>query len=96
LCSGITLELEGDANDYVGKGLCGGKLILYPNEESTFDSSLNEIAGNVVLYGATSGQAYIRGRVGATTAAAPGAWHLPPGTCAPSHTPLRPQTRAVL
>ncbi|HCS55564.1 MAG TPA: glutamate synthase subunit alpha, partial [Planctomycetaceae bacterium] len=51
----------GDANDYVGKGLCGGKIIVYPPEDSTFDSSKNIIAGNVCLYGATSGELYLRG-----------------------------------
>ncbi|MCA8987010.1 MAG: glutamate synthase large subunit, partial [Planctomycetaceae bacterium] len=59
---GITLEVEGDANDYVGKGLCGGKIIVYPPKESTFNPSENMIAGNVCLYGATSGQLYLRGR----------------------------------
>ncbi|MGB3515724.1 MAG: glutamate synthase large subunit [Elainellaceae cyanobacterium] len=61
---GVTLELEGDANDYVGKGLSGGKIILYPSKASTFVAEENIIAGNVALYGATSGEAYIRGLVG--------------------------------
>ncbi|HEY9815362.1 MAG TPA: glutamate synthase-related protein, partial [Candidatus Obscuribacterales bacterium] len=61
---GVTLELEGDANDYVGKGLSGGKIILYPPKTSTFVAEENIIAGNVALYGATSGEAYIRGLVG--------------------------------
>ncbi len=61
LTKGITIEVEGDANDYVGKGLCGGKIIVYPPEDSTFDSSKNIIAGNVCLYGATSGELYLRG-----------------------------------
>ncbi len=58
---GVTIEVIGDANDYVGKGLSGGKLIVYPPEESTFDSSKNIIIGNVALYGATGGEAYFRG-----------------------------------
>lgn len=61
---GVTLELEGDANDYFGKGLSGGKLILYPPKASTFVAEENIIAGNVAFYGATSGEAYIRGVVG--------------------------------
>jgi glutamate synthase (ferredoxin) len=61
---GITLELEGDANDYVGKGLSGGKIIIYPPSESTFDPRDNIICGNVAFYGATSGEAYIRGMAG--------------------------------
>jgi len=58
---GITIELEGDANDYVGKGLCGGKLIVYPPAGSTFVPEENIIIGNVALYGATSGYAFFRG-----------------------------------
>jgi glutamate synthase (NADPH) large chain len=61
LASGITIEVEGDANDYVGKGLSGGKLIVYPPKSSTFAAEENIIIGNVVLYGATSGEAYFRG-----------------------------------
>ena len=61
---GLTLELEGDANDYFGKGLSGGKLILYPPEGSTFAPEENIIVGNVALYGATDGEAYIRGMAG--------------------------------
>lgn len=61
---GLTLILEGDANDYLGKGLSGGKIILFPPKQATFDSSKNIIAGNTLLYGATSGEAYISGRVG--------------------------------
>jgi len=61
---GVTLELEGDANDYFGKGLSGGKVILYPPKGATFPSSENIIVGNVALYGATSGEAYIRGMAG--------------------------------
>jgi glutamate synthase (NADPH/NADH) large chain len=61
---GITLRLEGDANDYVGKGLSGGRLIVVPPAEATFEAERNIIAGNVVLYGATSGEAFIRGVVG--------------------------------
>lgn len=62
--SGLTLHLEGDANDYLGKGLSGGKIIVTPPKKSTFDSSQNVIAGNTLLYGATSGEAYISGAVG--------------------------------
>ncbi|MBF2078846.1 MAG: glutamate synthase large subunit [Synechococcales cyanobacterium T60_A2020_003] len=61
---GVTMELEGDTNDYFGKGLSGGKLILYPPKESTFVPEENIIAGNVALYGATSGEVYIRGIAG--------------------------------
>ena len=61
---GLTLELEGDANDYFGKGLSGGKLILYPPEGSTFKPEENIIVGNVAFYGATSGEAYICGMAG--------------------------------
>lgn len=61
---GVTLELEGDANDYLGKGLSGGKIILYPPASSTFVAEENIIVGNVVLYGATSGEVYIRGMAG--------------------------------
>lgn len=61
---GITLRLEGDTNDYMGKGLSGGKLIVYPPRESTFVPEENIIAGNVALYGATRGEAYIRGVAG--------------------------------
>lgn len=61
LAPGITLELEGDANDYVGKGLSGGRLIVYPPKKSIFKAEEQIIVGNVCLYGATSGQAYFRG-----------------------------------
>lgn len=61
---GVTLELEGDANDYLGKGLSGGKIILYPPKGSTFVAEENIIAGNVALYGATAGEVYIRGMAG--------------------------------
>ncbi len=61
---GITMELEGDANDYFGKGLSGGKVILYPPTGSTFSAEHNIIIGNVAFYGATSGEAYIRGMAG--------------------------------
>jgi glutamate synthase domain-containing protein 2/glutamate synthase domain-containing protein 3 len=61
---GMTFRLEGDANDYVGKGLSGGKLILYPPAASTFASCDNIIVGNVALYGATGGEAYISGMAG--------------------------------
>ena len=62
--SGITFEIEGDANDYFGKGLCGAKLILYPPVNSTFESNETVILGNVAFYGATSGESYIYGLAG--------------------------------
>ncbi len=61
---GITLRLEGDANDYVGKGLSGGKIMVYPPKKSVFIPEQNILIGNVVLYGATSGEAYFRGLAG--------------------------------
>lgn len=61
---GLTLELEGDSNDYFGKGLSGGKLVIYPSPKSKFKASDNIIIGNVALYGATSGQAFIAGKAG--------------------------------
>jgi glutamate synthase (NADPH/NADH) large chain len=64
LAPGVTFELEGDANDYVGKGLSGGKLIIYPPKNSTFKPFENMIIGNVTLYGAIQGEAYFRGMAG--------------------------------
>jgi glutamate synthase (NADPH) large chain len=61
---GIRLTLEGDSNDYVGKGLSGGRLVVYPPRESRFAAEQNIIIGNVALYGATSGEAYVRGVAG--------------------------------
>ncbi len=61
LVKGITFRLEGDANDYVGKGLSGGKLIIYPPKNSKFIAEENILLGNVALYGATEGEAYFRG-----------------------------------
>jgi len=61
---GMTLTLEGDANDYLGKGLSGGKIIVYPSKKSTFMPEKNIITGNVAFYGATSGEAYINGMAG--------------------------------
>ncbi len=61
---GMTFELEGDANDYVGKGLSGGKLIIYPPKGSSFPPEENIIVGNVAFYGATAGDAYIHGMAG--------------------------------
>ena len=61
LAKGITLTVEGDCNDFVGKGLSGGKIVVYPPKNSTFKAEENVIAGNVNLYGATGGEAYIRG-----------------------------------
>ena len=62
--NGLTLELAGDSNDYFGKGLSGGKLVVYPPAESTFKAEDNIIIGNVALYGATSGKAFINGVAG--------------------------------
>ncbi|MCA1597139.1 MAG: hypothetical protein LC772_12060, partial [Chloroflexi bacterium] len=61
---GISLTLEGDANDYVGKGLSGGKIVIYPPRQSTFIAQDNILIGNVALYGATGGEAYFRGKAG--------------------------------
>ncbi len=61
---GITLVLEGDANDYVGKGLSGGKIVVVPPQGSTFVPEENIIIGNVAFYGATGGEAYVRGVAG--------------------------------
>jgi len=61
---GLTLELEGDANDYFGKGLSGAQLIIYPAKNATYVAEENSIIGNVAFYGATSGSAYIRGKAG--------------------------------
>ncbi len=61
---GLTLTLEGDANDYVGKGLSGGRIVVYPPTGSTFPADENVIIGNVALYGATAGEAFIRGMAG--------------------------------
>jgi len=62
--NGVTLELEGDANDYFGKGLSGAKMIVYPHKESSFIPEENILIGNVAFYGATSGKAFIRGKAG--------------------------------
>lgn len=64
LAHGVTFRLEGDANDYVGKGLSGGKLIIVPPSTATYTPEKNIIAGNTLLYGATSGEVYINGQVG--------------------------------
>jgi glutamate synthase (NADPH/NADH) large chain len=61
LAKGVTLEVEGDANDFVGKGLSGGRVIVYPPKNSSFAAEENILLGNVALYGATSGDAYFRG-----------------------------------
>lgn len=61
---GITLKLEGDSNDYIGKGLSGGKIIVYPPKQAGFSPSDNIITGNVAFYGATSGEAYVNGIAG--------------------------------
>jgi len=64
LASGITLELSGEGNDYVGKGLCGGRIIVVPPDDSRLKAEDNIIVGNTVLYGATSGEAFFRGVAG--------------------------------
>jgi glutamate synthase domain-containing protein 3 len=64
LARGVTLRLEGDANDYIGKGLSGGKIIVYPPREAAFKAEENILIGNVALYGATGGEAYFRGIAG--------------------------------
>jgi glutamate synthase (ferredoxin) len=61
---GVTLHLEGDANDYLGKGLSGGRIAVFPPPEATFVAHENVIAGNVLLYGATAGEAFVRGVAG--------------------------------
>jgi len=64
LANGVSLILEGDANDYVGKGLSGGKIVVFPPRNSTFAPEENILIGNTVLYGATSGEAYFNGVAG--------------------------------
>ncbi len=64
LAKGITLKLKGDSNDYLGKGLSGGRIIVVPSDDSGFKAEENVIVGNTVLYGATSGEVYIRGIAG--------------------------------
>ena len=61
LAPGVTIELEGDANDYVGKGLSGGRIVVYPPKQATFTPEDNVLVGNVALYGATGGSAFFRG-----------------------------------
>jgi glutamate synthase (NADPH/NADH) large chain len=60
----MTLSLEGDANDYIGKGLSGGRIVVFPPREARFDAEHNIIIGNVAFYGATAGEAYVRGMAG--------------------------------
>jgi glutamate synthase (NADPH) large chain len=60
----LHMTLEGDANDYFGKGLSGAKLIIYPDKSATYNPEENIIIGNVAFYGATSGEAFIRGKAG--------------------------------
>ena len=62
--NGVTLRLEGEANDYIGKGLCGGKVIVYPPNSAEYKAEKNIVIGNVAFYGATDGEAYIRGIAG--------------------------------
>ncbi|MCC6931665.1 MAG: glutamate synthase large subunit [Deltaproteobacteria bacterium] len=64
LIDGVSLVLEGDANDYLGKGLSGGEIVLYPSQIENYKAEDNIIAGNVIAYGATGGEIYIRGQVG--------------------------------
>jgi len=64
LARGVTIELSGEANDYVGKGMAGGRLVIYPSQSSTFPPEDNIIVGNTVLYGATSGECYFQGVAG--------------------------------
>jgi len=64
MTKGMTFSIEGDANDYVGKGLSGGKIIIYPSAAATFSAADNMIIGNVALYGATAGEVYIAGMAG--------------------------------
>ncbi len=64
LPTGVTLRLEGDANDYVGKGLSGGRVVVRPDRSATFDASEQVIAGNTIGYGATSGEIFLRGKAG--------------------------------
>ena len=61
---GISLELSGDANDFVAKGICGGKVVIYPPKDATYTANENTIIGNVACYGATDGEVYIRGLAG--------------------------------
>ena len=61
---GLKLEIEGDANDYIGKGMCGSTIIAYPSEHAKFNAAENSIVGNVSFYGATSGEAYLAGMAG--------------------------------
>lgn len=62
MAKGITIEVEGDANDFVGKGLSGGRIVIYPPKQASFTPEDNILVGNVCLYGATEGEAYFRGR----------------------------------
>jgi len=77
---GITLRLEGDANDYVGKGLSGGRIVVRPDRAATFESNQQIIAGNTIAYGATAGQIFLRGGVGERFAVRnSGAWVVTEG-----------------
>src|SRR4029077_17453233 len=64
LAKGILLTLEGDANDYLAKGIWGGRIVVYPPKESTFGPEVNILVGNTLLYGATGGEVYLRGVAG--------------------------------
>src|SRR5699024_9585697 len=77
---GLTLELEGDCNDYLGKGLSGGKIIVYPPKSAKYKPEENIIVGNVALYGATSGKAFLNGMAGERFAVRnSGAWAVVEG-----------------
>ena len=81
LARGVTLELEGESNDYLGKGLCGGKIIVYPPKGSTFVPEETILIGNTSLYGATQGECYFYGTAGERFAVRnSGAWAVIEGT----------------
>ena len=81
LAHGVTLRLVGDANDYLGKGLSGGRIIVQTPVKSPFDPKENVIAGNTLLYGATSGEVFINGLVGERFAVRnSGAWRWSRGS----------------
>ena len=71
LAKGVTFELEGMANDYVGKGISGGKIIVYPDKRAKYDPEKNIIIGNTTFYGAITGEAYIRGVAGGSDQVSP-------------------------
>lgn len=90
VCKGVTLELEGDANDYVAKGLSGGVIYVYPPQDCDFKADENIIIGNVALYGAISGEAYFSGVAAerfCVRNSGTGPWKLCPHLC-PLHSLL--------